>query len=93
MKKVINNKILNISDKNLFDNRFLFEYIDEITNDNIEVIYMKDLLEKKKNNSLLEKIKQKPAIYANVYSMEDELDIFMELYDNAIKNNKKIHII
>jgi dihydroorotase-like cyclic amidohydrolase len=25
--------------------------------------------------------------------MEDELDIFMELYDNAIKNNKKIHII
>jgi hypothetical protein len=32
-------------------------------------------------------------MYSNVYSPENELEIFKELFENAIKNNKKIHII
>jgi hypothetical protein len=58
-----------------------------------EVIYMSDLLELRKNNEVLEKVEQKPAMYSNVYSPSDELDIFTELFEEAIKNKKKIHII
>jgi hypothetical protein len=32
-------------------------------------------------------------MYSNVYSSEDELAIFTELFKNAVKNNKKIHIV
>jgi hypothetical protein len=32
-------------------------------------------------------------MYSNVYSSEDELTIFTELFNNAVKNNKKIHVV
>jgi dihydroorotase-like cyclic amidohydrolase len=32
-------------------------------------------------------------MYSNVYSPEDELEIFSWLFNDAIKNNKKIHIV
>ena len=54
---------------------------------------MSDLLEDRKNEEILEKVKDKPAMYSNVYSPKDELEIFIELFENAIKTNKKIHII
>ena len=94
MKKILKDKIINIENSELFDNSFLFEYlIPDIDNSQIEVIYMSYLLEDRKNEEILSKVKEKPAMYSNVYSPEDELEIFRELFDNAIKNNKKIHII
>ncbi len=93
MKKVYSNKILNIENTDLFDNRFLFDVLYDYKCDDIEVIYMSDLLEEKKNEEILEQIKDKPAMYSNMYSPKDELEIFQGLFDEAIKNNKKIHII
>ncbi len=93
MKKIFKDKIINI-DKNLFDNKFLFEYFDNFkVADDVEVIYMSDLLKKKKNQKLLDTLWDKYAMYSNVYSPKDELEIFKELFDNAIKNNKHIHIV
>ena len=94
MKKVYSDKILNIGWTDKFDNRFLFEYFfPDFKNVWVEVIYMSDLLESKKNEEILKMVKDKPAMYSNVYSPEDELEIFIELFNNAIKNNKKIHIV
>lgn len=94
MKKIYRDKIINIENTDLFDNRFLFEYlILDLNNSEIEVIYMSDLLEKRKNKEILEKVKEKPAMYSNVYSSKDELEIFRELFENALKNNKRIHIV
>ncbi|MDD2871981.1 MAG: hypothetical protein PHS49_08405 [Candidatus Gracilibacteria bacterium] len=93
MKKIYSDKILNVLNTDLFDNRFLFDVLYDYTNQDVEVIYMSDLLEARKNNEILEKVADKPAMYSNVYSPEDELEIFTELFNQAIKNNKKIHII
>ena len=95
MKKVFHDKIINIENTDIFDNKFLFDYLecDYNSNKDIEVIYLSDLLENKKNIEVLEKVDKKPAMYSNVYSSEDELIIFTELFQNAIKNNKKIHIV
>jgi hypothetical protein len=41
---------------------------------------------------MLEKAKQKPAIYSNAYSPKDELEIFTEIFEDAIKNKKRVHI-
>lgn len=94
MKKIYKNRIVNI-DKNLFDSKFLFDVLENISiqNNNIEIFFMSELLEKKKNHEILERTKEKPWMWSNVYSPKDELEIFMKLYDYAINNNKKIHII
>lgn len=94
MKKILRDKIINIDETNKFDNKFLFNYFDNYLNyKELEIIYLSDLLEKYKNEEVLEKVSNKPAMYSNVYSPEDELKIFNLLFDDAIKNNKKIHII
>lgn len=94
MKKVYKDKIVNIENTDIFDNIFLFEFAKNIkqTSD-VEIVFMSDLLEKRKNSELLEKVEKKPAIYSNVYSPKDEFEIFEELFNNAIKNKKKIHIV
>lgn len=95
MKKIFPDKIVNIEGTDIFDQKFLFDYLefDYDSNPDIEVIYMSELLELRKNEEIFWKIKQKPGIYSNVYSPKDELEIFTELFENAIKNQKKIHII
>jgi len=94
MKKIHKDKILNMQGTNNFDNTFLFEYLQGIQNSkDIEIIYLRDLLENKKNLEILEKVKVKPAMYSEVYSPKDELEIFSELFENALKNNQKIHIV
>lgn len=94
MKKIFKDKILNIQGTDTFDNTFLFEYFENIqSQENIEIIYLRDLLEQKKNLEVLEGVKEKPAMYSEVYSPKDELEIFTGLFEDAIKNNKKIHII
>lgn len=93
MKKVYSDKILNVLNTDLFDNRFLFDYIPNIDNRVVDVIFLSDLLENRKNIDVLQKVAEKPAMYSNVYSPKDELEIFKELFDNAIISNKKIHIV
>lgn len=95
MKKVFPDKIVNIENTDTFDNKFLFDYLecDYSSNNTVEVIYLSDLLEPKRNEEVFEKVTKKPAMYSNVYSPEDELEIFTELFNHAIKNKKKIHIV
>lgn len=94
MKKILKDKIINIEWTDKFDKKFLFEYIDsDYKSDGIEVFFMSDLLEKRKNSEILKMVNQKPAMYSNVYSPEDEIEIFKELSRYAITKNKKIHII
>jgi hypothetical protein len=94
MKKIYKNKILNIEGTNSFDNTFLFEYLESIQNSgDVEIIYLRDVLEVKKNVEMLERIKEKPAMYSEIYSPKDELEIFTQLFETAISENKKIHIV
>ena len=65
----------------------------DIVSDTVEVIYLRDLLEKHKNKDLLEKLSEKPAMWSEVYSPKDELDIFTQLFETALKERKKIHIV
>ncbi len=94
MKKIYNDKIINIENTPLFDNKFLFSYLDsDYISENIEVFYMSELLKNKENTELLNNLNWKFAMYSEVYSPKDELEIFQILFDYSINNNKKIHII
>jgi len=54
MKKVLNDKILNIENTPLFDNKFLFSYLEsDYFSEDIEVFYMSELLKSKENTELL----------------------------------------
>lgn len=94
MKKIFKDKILNIDWTDKFDNKFLFSYLKtDFSLDKVETFYMKDLLLKKENTELLNVIWDRYAMFSNVYSESDELEIFKELFQYAISNNKKIHIV
>lgn len=94
MKEVLKDKIINIENTPLFDNKFLFSYLDsDYKLDNVEVFYMSELLKEKENIELLNNLNWKFAMYSEVYSPKDEFEIFQGLFDYAINNNKKIHII
>ena len=54
---------------------------------------MRDELEKYRNDEILKKVSQKPAMYSEVYSPKDELVIFTELFERALRDNTKIHIV
>ena len=93
MKKVYKNSIENIPRTDIFDNTFVFEYLENPTSEDTEIMYLRDLLEKYKNEDILKKTPEKPAMYSEVYSPKIELQIFTELFEKALKNNKKIHIV
>jgi len=94
MKQILKNKIINIEKTDKFDNKFNFSVLNfSNIQDNIEIIYLSDLLEEKKNLEMLEKAQTKFASYSNVYSPEDELEIFKNLFNQAIEKKQKIHII
>lgn len=94
MKQVLKNKIINKEWTSLFDNTFEFNYFDtNFSHPNVEVFFMSELLKKKQNSKLLSEIGDRYAMYSNVYSEENEFEIFTELFDYAVKNNKKIHIV
>lgn len=94
MKKIFKDKIINI-DENKFDNKFLIPYLDvDYKNTwNVKIYDMEELLKKKENKDLWDKVKNKPAIYSNIYSPKDELEIFEKLFNNALEKKEKIHII
>jgi len=103
MKKVLKNKIINIPQTDKFDSKFNFSVLNFDSNQEntswkksswrVEIINISELLEEKKNLEMLEKANTKPASYSNVYSPKDELEIFKYIFNQAIENNKKIHIV
>lgn len=94
MKKVTKDSIQNISIESKLERKFLFDvFIKNFEQTNREVIHISKFLESKENKEILSQVSSKPAMYSNVYSPADELEIFMNLFDDAIKNNKKIHIV
>lgn len=94
MKKINKNTITNIPNTPFFDNTFLFSYLEiDFSHQNVEVVFMSDVLKQKENSELLKNIGDKYAMFANVYSEESEFEIFKHLFETALKNNKKIHII
>ena len=95
MKKVLANKIINIEGSDIYDSTFQFDVLYWSVEDqkNIEIVFLSDLLEERKNEEMLEKAQQKPACYSNVYSPKDELEIFRDVFERAIAENKKIHIV
>ncbi len=94
MKEIRKDKILNIENTDTFDNTFLFEYFSTLkTPEDVEVIYLRDLLEKYKNTEIEKRVGEKPAMWSEVYSPKDELQIFTELFENALKNKQKTHIV
>ncbi len=95
MKQVFKDKIINI-DENYLDNKFLFEIYDFskwVKSNDVKIIFMEDLLKQKKNDSLLEKVKVHPAMWSEVFSPKDELEIFTKLFEEAISTKTKTHII
>ena len=93
MKKIHKYSIENIKGTDIFDNIFSINYFQNTASDSVKIIYMKDLLEAYKNKEILKRVKEKPAMYSEVYSPKDELGIFSELFEEAISENKKIHIV
>ena len=98
MKKIYKDKILNIKDTDIFDNIFLFEYFTNtlpqpLSKRGIKVVYLRDVLEKHKNTEVEKRVSEKPAMWSEVYSPKDELTIFTELFETALREEKKIHII
>ncbi len=93
MKKIFKDKIINI-DNDLFDNKFLFDYLEIDSNlTDVEVFNISELLKEKENTDLLNNLNWKFAMYSEVYSPKDELEIFENLFEYSINNNKKIHIV
>ncbi|EKE28383.1 MAG: hypothetical protein ACD_3C00067G0017 [uncultured bacterium (gcode 4)] len=87
MKQVTQNSIINI-DENKFDNKFLFIIPLEATFEN--EVDLATLLSSSKNPNL--DYKKDYKLWSEVYSPKDELRIFTEVFEDAIKNDKKIHI-
>lgn len=95
MKQILKNKILDI-DENYFDNKFLFEiynFSKWIKSNETKIIFLSDLLKEKKNEDLLEKVKVHPAMWSEMYSPKDELEIFTKIFEEAIQTKKRTHII
>lgn len=59
----------------------------------VEVFFIEDILSIYKNKEILEKIAKFPAMWSEVYSPKNELEIFQALFDYATLNKKKIHIL
>jgi dihydroorotase-like cyclic amidohydrolase len=93
MKKIYQDKILNIEGTNIFDQKFLIEYIQNPRIKNTEVIFLSEELQSYKNEAILQKLWDKPAMWSEVYSPKDELSIFTRLFEEALSQKKKIHIV
>lgn len=87
MKKILENAIVNI-DENYFDSKFLFSIPTNLHFD--EEVDISKLLEKYKNVDL--DYKKDYKLWGQVYSPKDELQIFTDIFEDAIANNKRVHI-
>ena len=92
MKKIWKNTITNIPNTDTSESIFSFDVLSWDNNkQDVEIIFLSDLLDEKKNIEMFKKSQTKPATYSNVYSPKDELEIFTELFNSALENNKKTH--
>lgn len=93
MKQVFRDKIVNV-DENKFDNKFLFKLpVWIFESEKVEIIFMEDLLKERKNEKLFQNLWDKYAMYSNVYSPKDELEIFKDIFNKAISTWKRVHIV
>ncbi|MDD2486958.1 MAG: hypothetical protein PHS92_01130 [Candidatus Gracilibacteria bacterium] len=87
MKQIFEDKIINI-DNDLFDNRFLFKIaISPCASFDYD---MSKLLLDRKNGNL--DYSKDLKLWSEVYSPKNEFEIFSDLIEENIRNNKKIHI-
>jgi hypothetical protein len=93
VKKIYQDTILNIPDTPLFDRTFCFDILYDIHSSKREIYSIRDLLAPKKNESIISRLSEKPAMWSEVYSPKDELEIFTQLFERALSENKKIHIV
>ena len=89
MKLVEKNSITNITGTDIFDQKFLFKKTLTYSDSLRETVYMSELLKQKENRDVIPMTKTKPAMHANVYSAEDQLKIFTELFETALREKKK----
>lgn len=93
MKYIGKDSIVHMQDTEVFDQKFFFDVLlPEYTSTERKIIFMRDELERYKNDEILKKTSEKPAMYSEVYSPKDELAIFTKLFDFALTYNQKIHI-
>jgi len=93
MKYIHENSIANIPETELFDQIFRLKMSDiDTTQEKVKVYFLGELLKEKKNTDLESHIKEKPSMYANMYSEADEWDIFSQLCEEALQTRTKIHI-
>lgn len=92
MKRIYKDKILNVWDNN-FDNKFQVPYLTDLEAENINVVYIEDLLKEKKNEKVLELMWEKYSMYSNVYSPKDEFEIFEKVFNEALEKWQKTHIV
>lgn len=92
MKYVWKNNITHIQGTDMFEDTFVFSSITQKRYpQDVQVISLKQELEKKKNDKILDKVKVHPAMWSEVYSPKDELEIFTYFFEEARQNNTKIH--
>ncbi len=87
MKQVTQNSIINI-DSEISDKRFLFKVPKQASSE--KEVDMAKLLSSEKNDQL--DYKKDYKLWSEVYSPKDELRIFTEVFEDVLKNKKKIHI-
>jgi hypothetical protein len=94
MKHVLRQSIVQ-QGANLFEQKMLFDILTPSVHQTqkTQIICMRDLLLKRKNESILEKLTLHPAMWSEVFRPEDELEIFTEICDWALASWVKTHII
>lgn len=94
MKYIHTDRIKNIPNTDIFDQTFVFPKMAQFEETaQTKIIFLKELLAEKKNSDIVPHLVQKPAMYSNMYSAKDELEIFESLFNEAIKKQEKIHIV
>lgn len=93
MKQIFRDKIINI-DENKFDKRFLYKLpVWILKSEKVKIVFMEELLKERKNEELFNNLGDKYAMFSNVYSPKDELEIFKKVFDDAIMTGQKTHIV
>ena len=93
MKRITTHSIINIPGTDPREAIFEMPYVQDISfPEDIEHISLALELQKYKNEEIQQRVKEKPAMYSEVYSPKDELRIFEKHFERALKENKKIHI-
>lgn len=89
MKQVLSHSITLISDTNPLDNQYLFRIASDISSPMI--IDIAELLKEFRNDRV--EYKKDYKLWNQVYSPDKELELFQEIFEKALENGQKVHII